>query len=56
VLGEGLPYGEGDYDLDPSIAWLGQHVRHIVTETLEANNNDAVWMRDALRRMRAVVA
>ncbi|MDQ6675034.1 MAG: hypothetical protein M3069_30575 [Chloroflexota bacterium] len=52
VLGEGLAYGEGDFDLDPAIRWLGQHARHIVTETLEADNDDAVLMRDALRGMR----
>jgi hypothetical protein len=56
VLGEGLAYGEGDFDLDPAIRWLGQHAGHIVTETLEANNDDAVLMRDALRRMRLAVA
>jgi hypothetical protein len=56
VLGEGLAYGEGDFDLNPAIRWLGQHVRHIVTETLEADNDDAVLMRDALRRMRMAVA
>jgi hypothetical protein len=56
VLGEGLGYGEGDFVLDPSIRWLGEHAEHIVTETLEADNNDAVGMREALRRMRAVLA
>jgi hypothetical protein len=52
VLGEGLPYREGDFDLDPAIRWLGAHARHIVTETIEPNNDDAAFMRDALRRMR----
>jgi hypothetical protein len=56
LLGEGLAYGEGDFDLDPTIRWLGGRVRHIVTETLESNNDDAVLMRDALRRMRAALA
>jgi hypothetical protein len=56
VLGEGLAYAEGDFDLDPAIRWLGQHVGHIVTETIEANNDDAVLMRDALRRMRLALA
>jgi hypothetical protein len=56
VLGEGLPYGDGDFDLDPAIRWLGQHARHIVTETIEANNDNAVSMRDALRRMRLALA
>jgi hypothetical protein len=55
ILGEGLPYGAGDFSLDPSIRWLGAHARHIVTETLEQSNDDAVHMRDALRRMRAVI-
>jgi hypothetical protein len=56
ILGEGLAYGDGDFDLDPAIAWLGTHVRHIVTETLEADNDDAVLMRDALRRIRTILA
>lgn len=56
VLGEGLPYADGEIDLDPVIAWLGAHTRHIVTETLEDNNDDAQHMRAALRRMRAVTA
>jgi hypothetical protein len=56
VLGEGLRYGEGDFDLDPVIGWLKSHSRHIVTETLESDNNDAVTMREALRCMRAVDA
>jgi hypothetical protein len=55
VLGEGLPYAEGDFDLDPIIRWLGDNAKHIVTETLESNNDHAVTMRDALRRMRAVL-
>jgi len=56
VLGEGLAYAEGDFDLDPAIRWLGQHAQHIVTEPLEANNDDAVAMRDALRNMRLALA
>lgn len=56
VLGEGLPYAEGDFDLDPAIRWLGQHAQHIVTETIEANNDDAITMRDALKRMRTALA
>lgn len=55
ILGEGLPYDDGDLDLDPIIAWLGQHVQHIVTETIEQRHDEAVHMRAALRRMRAVV-
>jgi hypothetical protein len=55
LLGEGMAYGDGDFDLDPAIEWLSQHVNHIVTETLEINNDDAVLMREALQRMRMVV-
>ncbi len=56
LLGEGLAYAAGDFDLDPIIRWFDTHTRHVVTETLEANNNDAVLMRDALRHMRAALA
>src|SRR3984893_9560005 len=45
ILGEGLAYGEGEFDLDPAIRWLDHHARHIVTETIEANNDAAVLMR-----------
>lgn len=57
LLGEGLPYGSGEAELDAVIGWMGRGVvQHLVTETLEANNDDAVAMRDALRRMRQVLA
>jgi hypothetical protein len=56
VLGEGAAYTEGDFDLDPAIRWLAVHTRHIVTETIEANNDEARLMRDALRRMRMALA
>jgi hypothetical protein len=55
VLGEGMAYADGDFDLDPTIGWLAEHARHIVTETLEDDNDNAVRMRDALRRMRMVL-
>jgi len=56
ILGEGLAYAEGELDLDPAIRWLGQHARHIVTETIENDNNNAITMRDALSRMRLALA
>jgi hypothetical protein len=55
VLGEGLAYATGDFDLDLAIGWLGNHTRHIVTETLEVDNDHAVQMREALARMRQVL-
>ena len=56
LLGEGLPYAHGDVDLDPVITWLGSAADHVVTETLEPDQDDAGHMRDALRHMRAVLA
>jgi hypothetical protein len=56
ILGEGLPYDAGDFDLDPAMRWLSANVRHIVTETLETSNDDAVNMRAALRRVRMALA
>jgi sugar phosphate isomerase/epimerase len=56
LLGEGLPYDQGDLRLDPVIEWLGRTSDHLVTETLEPDVEDAVNMREALRRMRAVLA
>jgi hypothetical protein len=56
VLGEGVAYAEGEFDLDTATRWLSNHVKHVVTETLEADNDRAVQMRDALRRMRKALA
>ena len=56
LLGEGLAYAEGEFDLDPVIGWLGRAAGHLVTETLEPRVDDAVNMREALRRMRRAVA
>jgi sugar phosphate isomerase/epimerase len=56
LLGEGLSYAEGDVDLDECVRWLSANTRHIVTETLEPDNDDAVFMRDALRRARRALA
>ncbi|MBV9583031.1 MAG: hypothetical protein JO057_30975 [Chloroflexi bacterium] len=56
LLGEGLAYADGEFDLDPVMRWLNSHVHHIVTETLETNNDDAVNMRAALRGVRMALA
>jgi hypothetical protein len=56
VLGEGMAYADGDFELDAAVEWLAPRVAHIVTETLEANNDQAVQMREALRHMRQVLA
>jgi sugar phosphate isomerase/epimerase len=56
LLGEALPYGEGDLDLDPLIRTLAQQVQYLVTETLEPDNNHAVFMREAQSRIGAALA
>jgi hypothetical protein len=56
VLGEGLAYADGDFDLDVASRWLAYNVKHVVTETLEANNDEAVLMCDALRHIRRALA
>ncbi len=53
LLGEGLPYGEGDLDLDAVLPALAARARYLVTETLEVDPNHAVLMRDAQARMLA---
>ena len=47
LLGEGLAYGEGDLDLDALLPALATRADYLVTETLEADNDHAVLMRDA---------
>lgn len=54
LLGEGLPYGEGDIDLDWLLVRLARQVPYLVTETLEPDNNRADLMREA--RERALLA
>jgi sugar phosphate isomerase/epimerase len=55
LLGEALPYGVGDLDLDPLMRTLAQRVRYLVTETLEPDNNHAVFMREAQARIGAAL-
>jgi sugar phosphate isomerase/epimerase len=51
LLGEGLPYGEGDMDLDPLIARLAGLARYLITETLEPDHDQARFMRQAQAQM-----
>ncbi|MBI4491303.1 MAG: hypothetical protein HY690_00720 [Chloroflexi bacterium] len=51
VLGEGLPYGEGDLDLDALVCELARCVSYLVTETLEADPDRALLMREAQERI-----
>ncbi|HEY8883857.1 MAG TPA: hypothetical protein VIO35_00985 [Chloroflexota bacterium] len=51
LLGEGLPYGDGDFDLDQALGSLSDAVPYWVTETLEPDPTRATGMRDAQSRL-----
>jgi len=51
LLGEGAPYPEGDIDMERVIGRLARTARYLVTETLEPDNDRAVYMREAQRGM-----
>ena len=55
LLGESLPYGEGDLDLDAVVPKLASRAGYLVTETLESDPNRAIYMRDAQARMLRVL-
>ncbi|HET8629137.1 MAG TPA: polysaccharide biosynthesis protein, partial [Thermomicrobiales bacterium] len=55
LRGEGLPYGVGRFDLDALAPRLAAGARFIVTETLEPNQDRAVYMRDAQARLAQAV-
>lgn len=55
LLGEGLPYGEGELDLDHVVRRLSRHIAFLVTETLEPNADQAALMREAQRHMMAAL-
>ena len=55
LLGEGLPYAEGRFDLDALLPRLAARARCIVTETLEPDPERAVYMRDAQARIAAAL-
>ena len=45
LFGEGLAYDDGELDLNAAAARLGHLARYLVTETIEADPNDAILMR-----------
>jgi len=55
LLGEGLPYGAGCFDLDAIVPRLAASARFLVTETLEPDNDRATYMREAQARIAAVL-
>ncbi len=56
LLGEGARYADGDIDMDHVIGRLARIARYLVTETLEPDNDQAVYMREAQTGMAAVLA
>ena len=56
ILGEGLPYGTGDLDLDPVVRRLAALVPFIVAEISEPDPMDSSSMRAAYRAIERVLA
>ena len=55
LLGEGARYSEGDIDMQRVIGRLARTVRFLVTETLEPDNDHAIYMREAQAGMENVL-
>ena len=56
LLGEGLPYGDGELDLDPIVAGLGDHVRFVVAEINEPDPARSPQMKAAYRAIERALA
>jgi len=56
LLGEGARYDEGDIDMNSVIGRLARTARFLVTETLEPDNDRAVYMREAQTGMASVLS
>jgi nucleoside-diphosphate-sugar epimerase/sugar phosphate isomerase/epimerase len=56
ILGEGLPYGTGDLDLDPLVRRLAALVPFIVAEISEPDPMDSTSMRAGYRAIERVIA
>jgi nucleoside-diphosphate-sugar epimerase/sugar phosphate isomerase/epimerase len=56
LLGEGLPYGAGELDLDPVVRRLGELVRFIVAEINEPDPARSVDMKRAYRAIERALA
>ena len=55
LLEEGLPYGDGDLDLDALAVRLGHVASYLVTETIEPDADRGVRMREAQQRLEAAL-
>ena len=56
LLGEGLPYGSGELDLDPVVRRLGELVPYVVAEINEPDPNRSVEMKAAYRAIERAFA
>jgi nucleoside-diphosphate-sugar epimerase/sugar phosphate isomerase/epimerase len=56
ILGEGLPYGEGELDLDPVVARLGALVPYIVAEINEPDHSASPSMKAGYRAIERALA
>ena len=56
VLGEGLPYGTGELELDPVVARLGRLVRFVVAEINQPDPGRSPEMKAGYRRIEAALA
>ena len=56
ILGEGLPYGEGELELDPVVARLGQLVPYIVAEINEPDHTASPSMKAGYREIERALA
>jgi sugar phosphate isomerase/epimerase len=54
LLGEGAPYDDGDIDMERVIGRLATSCRFLITETLEPDNDHAIYMRRAQQGMHEV--
>jgi nucleoside-diphosphate-sugar epimerase/sugar phosphate isomerase/epimerase len=56
ILGEGLPYGDGELDLDPVVARLGQLVPYVVAEINEPDHAASPSMKAGYRAVQRALA
>ena len=56
LLGEGLPYGDGELDLDPVVRRLGERVRFVVAEINEPDPARSPNIKAAYRRIERLLA
>jgi nucleoside-diphosphate-sugar epimerase/sugar phosphate isomerase/epimerase len=56
ILGEGLPYGDGELDLDPVVARLGELVPYIVAEINEPDHAASPSMKAGYREIDRALA